>query len=206
MTGTPGGTWTKLHEQPAKLTVRIWCLYIWMKIIHSSFVKGTLPRLVGLKLALQLCFALQARACLFHSWKQLGVEIHKKPVLCEMQEEYMIFQDSPPSFLFAFFFFFIFFLASSISSWWPSFLSEDQTCLQSLLMLHLPRGRAPECWGPVFSHQSNIPATEQKLHSLLRTCSVLISSLDPCIFLIWQGHTNIFQLNTQTDAEMGTCD
>lgn len=66
-----------------------------MKIIHS-FVKGTLPRLVGLKLALQLCFALQARACLFCSWKQLGVETHKKPVLCEMQKEYMIFQDSLP--------------------------------------------------------------------------------------------------------------
>lgn len=58
-----------------------------MKIIHSSFVKGTLPRLVGLKLALQLCFALQARACLFCSWKQLGVEIHKKPALCEMQKD-----------------------------------------------------------------------------------------------------------------------
>lgn len=67
-----------------------------MKIIYSSFVKGTLPRLVGLKLAPQLCFALQARACLFCSWKQLGVEIHKKPALCEMQKEYVIFQDSLP--------------------------------------------------------------------------------------------------------------
>lgn len=71
-----------------------------MKIIHSSFVKGTLPRPVGLKLALQLCFALQARACLFRSWKQLDVEMHKKPALCEMQKEYVIFQDSLPFLLF----------------------------------------------------------------------------------------------------------
>lgn len=94
VTGSPGGTWAKLHEQLSKLTVRIWCLYVCMKIAHSSFVKGTLPRLVGLKLALQLCFALQARACLFCSWKQLGVETHKKPALCEMQKDYVIFQDS----------------------------------------------------------------------------------------------------------------
>lgn len=95
-TGTPGGTWTELCQPPSKLTVGIWCLYICMNIVYSSFVKGTLPRLVGLKLAPQLCFALQARACLFCSWKQLGVEIHKKPALCEMQKEYVIFQDSLP--------------------------------------------------------------------------------------------------------------
>lgn len=153
MTGTPGGIWTKLRQQPSKLTVRIWCLYICMKIIHSSFVKGTLPRLVVLKLALQLCFALQARACLFRSWKQLGVETHKKPTLCETQKEYVIFFKIPSLF------FCLFFLASPISLWWPSFLAEDQNCLQSFLVLHLLRGWKPECWGPIFSHQSNVPAT-----------------------------------------------
>ena len=151
-----------------------------MKIIHSSFVKGTLPRLVGLKLALQLCFALQARACLFRSWKQLGVETHKKPALCEMQKEYMIFFKVPSLF------FCLFFLASPMSLWWPSFLAEDQTCLQSFLVLHLLREREPECWGPIFSHRSNMPATECKLHSLLRAWSALISSLDPCFSLAYK--------------------
>lgn len=126
-TGTPGGTWTELRQPPSKLTVGIWCLYICMNIIYSSFVKGTLPRLVGLKLAPQLCFALQARACLFCSWKQLGVEIHKKPALCEMQKRISDFSRFPP--------FCLFFLISPTSLWWRPFLAGDQKCLQSFQVL-----------------------------------------------------------------------
>lgn len=124
VTGSPGGTWAKLHEQLPKLTVRIWCLYVCMKIAHSSFVEGTLPRLVGLKLALQLCFALQARACLFSSWKQLGVETHKKPALCEMQKEYVIFQDSLHLLLFVFPCFCHLFMMIIFSGWRPDLSSK----------------------------------------------------------------------------------
>lgn len=99
VTGTPVGTRTKLHEQLLKLIARLWCFYLCSKTTHS-FVKGTVPRLVGLKLALQLCFALQARACLFSSWKQLDVETHKKPTLGEIQKGF--FQDSLPSVCFSF--------------------------------------------------------------------------------------------------------
>lgn len=83
-------------------------------------------------------------------------------------------------------FFCLFLLASPISLWWPSFLAEDQTCLRSFLVLDLLRGWKPECWGPIFSHQSNMPAAECKLHSLLRACSALISSLDPCFSLAYK--------------------
>lgn len=98
-------------------------LFLRMKIRHSSFVKGTLPRLTGLKLALQLCFALQARACLFSPWKQLGVETHKKPALCEMQQEFVIFfQDSLPFLLF-FPCFSHLFVMTIFSGWRPDLFS-----------------------------------------------------------------------------------
>lgn len=144
-----------------------------MKIIYSSFVKGTLPRLVGLKLAPQLCFALQARACLFCSWKQLGVEIHKKPALCEMQKEYVIFQDSLP------------FVCFSLLL--PPLYDDGLFWLETRNLFKVSECYfclgEPECWGQIFTHQSNIPATGCKLHSLLRACFALISSLDSCFSL-----------------------
>lgn len=172
-TGTPAGIWTKLHQSPSKLTGRIWCLYICMKIVYSSFVKGTLPRLVDLKLALQLCFALQARACLFCSWKQLGVEIHKKPALCEMQKEYVIFRDS------------LSFVCFSLLL--PPLYDEGFFWLETRNLF-----KVSECYFCLGGESLNAeakfspisqPATGCKLHSLLRACLALISSLESCFSL-----------------------
>lgn len=80
----------------------------------------------------------------------------------------------------------LFFFASPISFWWSSLPAEDQTCLQSFVVLHLLSGWEPECWGPIFSRQSNMPGTECKLHSLLRAWSVFISRLDPCFSLAYK--------------------
>lgn len=86
----------------------------------------------------------------------------------------------------------LFFLISPTSLWRQPFLAGDQKSLQSFWVLLLLRRWEPECWGQIFIHQSNMPATGCKLHSLLRACLAVTSSLNS----FWKTHSRRILVNS----------